>query len=57
VAIYVGKFNSGGRNCVILAESYEMAWAYFLGRRCGSFTIETYTEDDIKDQLVVPLSD
>jgi len=57
MAIYVGKFNSGGRNCVILAESYEMAWAYFLGRRCGSFTIETYTEDDIKDQLVVPLSD
>ena len=57
MAIYVGKFNSGGRNCVILAESYEMAWAYFLGRRCGSFTIETYTGTDIKDQLVIPLSD
>ena len=57
MTIYIGKFNSGERNCVILAESYELAWAYFLGRRCGSFTIETYTEDDIKDQLVVPLSE
>jgi len=57
MTVYVGKFNSGGRNCVILAESYELAWAFFLGKGCGNFTIETYTECDIKDQLVVPLSE
>ena len=55
--IYVAKDRGGQPKCVILAESYELAWAYFLGKGLEMYTIETVTEKDVENQLVVPLSE
>jgi len=55
--IFVAKFASGEKPCVLLAESYELAWSYFLGKRCGQFTVTTFVEKDLENQLVIPLSE
>jgi len=55
--IYVAKDKDNQAKCVILAESYELAWAYFLGKGLDMFTIDTFTESDIENQLVVPLTE
>ena len=55
--IYVAKDRGGQPKCVILAESYDLAWAYFLGKGLEMYTIETVIEKDVENQLVVPLSE
>jgi len=55
--IFIAKNYDGKVMSVVLARSYEMAQAYWQGRKVYAHTVETRTEKDLEDHTtgVLPI--
>ena len=55
--IYIAKNYKGQPESIILADNYELAAAYFLGKGIHEYTMSTITESDLDDQAtgILPL--
>ncbi len=47
--IFIAKTYDGKVESVVLAKSYELAQAYWQGKDIYAHSVDTFTEDDLKD--------
>ena len=55
--IYIARDRNGKIESIVLAERYELAYAFFQGRKTSAHVIDTLTENDLREQGVIPLDE